>query len=127
MAEKTGERIYNIPLRAKWVKQTGVQRTNRAVSHVKEFLTRHMHADKVKVSQKLNESLWKRGGQTPPSYVKVKARIEEGIVTARLPEEKEIEKVEEKKKPEGGIKGKLEQTLKAKAPQKAPSKENPKK
>ncbi len=98
MAEKTAERVYRISLRPAWKRQTRIQRTNRAVSHVRDFLTRHFHAEKVKLSQPLNELLWRRGVKKPPSFVQVRAKIEDGVVTARLPEEKEIEKVE--KKPE---------------------------
>ncbi len=98
MAEKKAERVYTIPLRPVWIKQTHVQRTNKAVSHIKGFLMKHFHADDVKLSQPLNELLWRRGVKKPPSSVQVKAKIEDGVVTARLPEEKEVEKAE--KKPE---------------------------
>ena len=123
MAEKGEERIYNIPLRSVWLKQTRIQRTNRAVSHIRAFLLRHMHAEKVKVSQPLNEFLWRRGVKKPPAYVKVKVKLEDGVATARLPEEKEIEKVKEKKgarglkeMAKGMISKKPQETGKPKAP-----------
>ncbi|MFQ5647775.1 MAG: 50S ribosomal protein L31e [Candidatus Aenigmatarchaeota archaeon] len=103
MAEKKAEagleeRIYTIPLRREWLKQTRVQRTNRAVHAIQTFLTRHMHASGVKISPRLNELVWKSGAKKPPARVRVKAKKDaEGVVTARLPEEIEAAKVEEKK------------------------------
>lgn len=109
MAEKILERVYTIPLRKNVLKQNRVQRANRAVSTIQEFLYRHMKATDVKVSQKINEEIWKHGIHSPPSKIKVKARRDDkGVVTARLTDE-----VEEKPK-EAQKKGRLDE-LKEKA------------
>jgi len=92
------ERIYTIPLRKEWLKAARNKRGSRAVSTVKNFLFRHMNAGDVKISQRLNEKIWVRGIQKPPAKIKIKAKInEEGVVTARLPEEMIVEQDEKKK------------------------------
>jgi len=104
--EKAGERIYTIPLRREWLKQTRVQRANRAVRAVQAFLIRHMKASEVKISPKLNELIWKSGAKKPPARVRVKARKDsKGVVTAQLPEE--IETKEESKGKLSGLKEKV--------------------
>jgi len=98
---ETKERLYVIPLRKEWLKVARRKRAKRAVTAIKLFLTKHMKAKDVKISQKLNEKVWFRGVQKPPAKIKVLAeKDEEGIVFARLPEEpKEI------KEEKGIIKG----------------------
>lgn len=92
------ERMYTIPLRKDVLKQPRAQKTNRAVKTVQQFLERHMKADNVKISPMLNDALWRRGVHRPPSKIRVKAKKDDkGIVTARLPDEKEVVKKEEKK------------------------------
>lgn len=120
MAEELQERVYNIPLRREWLKQTSVQRANRAVSAIQGFLFRHMKATEVKISPKLNEKIWEHGVHRPPAKIRIKARKDDkGIVTARLPEEIELEKKDEKK-------GRLD-ALKERAGMKAEPKFVPKK
>ena len=120
MAEELEERIYTIPLRREWLKQTRSQRTGRAVRTIQASLLRHMKASSVKISPRLNEKLWEHGVHKPPAKIKLKAkRDKEGVVTARLPEEIEVEKKEEKK-------GRLD-ALKEKAGMKAEPKFVPKK
>ncbi len=90
--------MYTIPLRKNVLKQRRSQKANRAVKTVQEFLERHMKADTVKVSPKLNDAIWRRGVHKPPSKIRVKAKKgDKGIVTARLPDEKEVVKKEVKK------------------------------
>jgi len=105
MAEK--ERVYTIPLRRVWVEVPRVRRANRSVSEIKRFLSRHMHAENVQISKALNEIIWKRGAKKPPAKLKVKARLEDNVVKAMLPEEKEPAKEEKKGGKLGGIKEKL--------------------
>ncbi len=95
------ERIYVIPIRREWLKVPRNQRGKRAVNAIRNFLSRHMHSDDIRLSQKLNERIWKSGIKKPPSKVKVKVSVKDGMVTARLPEEIEITKGEKKGKLEG--------------------------
>ncbi|HVL47403.1 MAG TPA: 50S ribosomal protein L31e [Candidatus Thermoplasmatota archaeon] len=82
------ERIYNIPLRrAKLAPRT--MRAKRAVTEVKNFLAQHMKTDeeKVWIDNPVNEAIWARGIQKPPTMIRVKAiRFEDGVVEVSLPE-----------------------------------------
>ena len=92
------ERIYTIPLRSSWLPVPRIERNKKAVNTIKLFLSKHMHADDIKISQKLNKLLWKRSIKKPPSSVRVKVKVDSGgIVTASLPEEILKDKTEKKK------------------------------
>lgn len=106
MAKKTDsaaelpERIYTVPLRVEWLRGPRIKRAGRSATAIRKFLFRHMKVGRVKISEKLNEQLWARGLKKPPASIKIKAQMdEEGIVTARLPDEIVI-KEEEKSKME---------------------------
>lgn len=81
-AQRMEGRIYTIPLRdvkkvARW------RRSKRAVYEIRKFLQRHMKADVVIIDPALNEKIWERGAEKPPSKIRVKAtEIEEGVVKA---------------------------------------------
>ena len=56
------ERVYTIPLRnVKNVKRT--IRAPRAIREVKNFLTKHMKAEEVKLDESINHVIWARGIQ----------------------------------------------------------------
>jgi large subunit ribosomal protein L31e len=116
----SGERIYVIPIRSEWLKVPRNRRGKRAVSAIRNFLSRHMHSDDIRLSQKLNKRIWKSGIKKPPSRVKVKVSVKDGVVTARLPEEIEIKKEEKKGKLEG-LKEKAKAIKKGAAPEKTSS------
>jgi large subunit ribosomal protein L31e len=105
MAKETdsAEKIYKIPLTRGWLKAPTKTRANRAVNDIKRYLEKHTKAEQVKVSQKVNELVWRKGIKNPPSSVRVKVIIKDGIATARLPDEKIIEKKVEK--PKGRLEG----------------------
>jgi large subunit ribosomal protein L31e len=89
--EKNIEREYTIPLRHRWHIVPRYQRTNKAVKSVKEFLVRHMKIrdgdlDKIKLDIHLNELLWSRGIQNPPSKIRVRAIKEGDIVKVEAAE-----------------------------------------
>ena len=82
------ERILTIPLKATKVAPRS-RRAKRAVKEVREIIARHMKAeeDKVWIDTKLNEKLWERGIQNPPSKISVKAtKFDDGTVEVTLPE-----------------------------------------
>ncbi len=130
MAKKTDsaelpERIYTVPLRSEWRKGPRIKRAGRSATAIRKFLFRHMKVGRVKISEKLNEQLWTRGLKNPPAIIKIKAQMdEEGIVTARLPDEVVI-KEEEKSKMEK-LKEKLGGGKEAEAPKEGEAKEEPK-
>ncbi len=70
------ERIYTIPLRdvkkaPRW------KRSNRAIALIRDFLIRHTKAEYVIIENALNEKIWERGSQKPPSRVRVRVKREE--------------------------------------------------
>ncbi|HEV8359168.1 MAG TPA: 50S ribosomal protein L31e [Candidatus Thermoplasmatota archaeon] len=83
------EKLFTIPLRVvKGVPRT--HRAERAITAVKQYIARHMKADQAKVwlDNPLNEAIWARGMQKPPSKVRVKAiKFDDGVVEVSLPEE----------------------------------------
>ncbi len=90
------EKIFTIPLRREYLLATRVQRTKKTVIGVKKYVLKHTHASEVKISQKLNDSLWTSGAKKPLRSIKVKVSVSEGIANTRLPEEITLE--EEKQK-----------------------------
>jgi len=81
---KPKETIYKVPLGSACSKHTS-KRAQGAVNELKAFLEKHTKK-KVKISTKLNESLWSRGTQKPPRSIKVKAVVDGDKVTADLAE-----------------------------------------
>ncbi|OGS51685.1 MAG: 50S ribosomal protein L31e [Euryarchaeota archaeon RBG_13_61_15] len=93
------ERVFTVPLTVtKVVPRT--KRAPRAIKEIKEYVLRHMadkSADKddekgkkkdVWIDSKLNELLWARGIENPPSKVRIKAiRFEDGLIEVSLPDE----------------------------------------
>ncbi len=87
MAEEIGkeERIYTIPLRdvkkaPRW------KRSNKAIALIREYLMQHTKSEFIVLDTKINEKVWERGSQKPPSRIRVKVRTEEEIVRAELVE-----------------------------------------
>lgn len=92
------EKIYTIPLiKAKSVPRT--KRAKRAIKEIKEFLSRHMKVETVKVDKSVNELVWSRGIKKIPSKVRIKAVKMEDVAWAYTPEA-EIDIEEKKKKKE---------------------------
>lgn len=83
------ERIYTVPLRnARLAPRT--RRAKRAMSEVKIFMAQHMKTEieKVWIDNPVNEAIWSRGIQHPPTRIRVKAiRFDDGVVEVSLPEE----------------------------------------
>lgn len=84
MAEQMQERIYVIPLRdarrmPRW------KRANGAIKDIRKFLARHMKSEDVKLDKTINERIWSRGSEKPPSKIRVRAiKMEDGQVQAEL-------------------------------------------
>jgi len=71
------EKFLTLNIRKLLVKKQNWRRSEVAVFLVKKFLKRHLKTDKIKISQKLNELIWKRGIKRPKTKIKVKA-VKEG-------------------------------------------------
>ena len=96
------EKVYIIPLRREWLKQTRVKRAPRAIRAIRAFLERHVKAKEVKVDPALNEIIWQRGAKKPPAKIKVKVEIKDDVATAKPFEiqgkvEKKVEEQAERK------------------------------
>jgi len=92
------ERVFTIPLTVtKIVPKT--KRAPRAIKEIKEYVRKHMmektseedeEKDKKEawLDYRLNELIWSKGIEHPPSRVRVKAiRFEDGLIEVSLPEE----------------------------------------
>jgi large subunit ribosomal protein L31e len=98
-APKQEEKVLVIPLRKEYRKSPKNMRKNRSVREIKAFLSRHMKTtpSNVRISQQLNESLWKGGLHNNQAGIKLKVSSdEEGKVLARLMDEKEKPKSQKK-------------------------------
>lgn len=87
MAEQEEERILIVPLRAMRA-ASRTDRAPRAVKAVREYVKRHMKPDRIFIDDILNEALWARGREHPPSRIRVKAiKFEDGSAVVSLPED----------------------------------------
>lgn len=87
MAENV--QIFTIPLLVTKAAPRS-KKAEKAVAEIKEFVAKHMKAkiEDVWMDQAVNESMWSRSIQKPPSKVRVKAvKFEDGLVEVSLPEE----------------------------------------
>jgi ribosomal protein L31E len=91
--EETAEKLITISLsRAKPAPR--YRRTDRIVNVLKEKVAHYMKVeeDEVKISQKLNEQLWTQGKRSRLPRISVKVTTDaDGVVTVKLPNEKEEE------------------------------------
>lgn len=95
--EEELSRVYTINL-SKVMLAPHNRRAKRAINMIKEFATRHMKAEEVKIDEDLNKQMWTRGIRHPPRRVRVKmTKDDDDIVTVSLySEEAKEEAVEEK-------------------------------
>ncbi len=119
------ERLLTVPLRREWLKATRNRRARRSITAIRAHLSRHMKVPEadIRISARLNDSIWIRGAGKPPARIRLKASLDAstGMLHARLPDEEapkaekkkgEKPKEEEAKKPEGAEK-KPEETKEA--------------
>jgi len=71
--EVVEEKIYTIPLRHVWVVTPRGRRAPRAVRDVRDFVSRHMKAEEVAMSNEVNSAIWSRGINKPPRKITVRA------------------------------------------------------
>jgi large subunit ribosomal protein L31e len=101
IVEENLTRVYTINLGRAWLTPQH-KRTDRVINMIREFATKHMKSDEVKLEQDLNRQIWTRGKTNPPRKVRVKmVKDEDGVVTVSLyedvPTPVEAPAVEEKK------------------------------
>ena len=89
MGEEVGEgveeRIYTIPLKAV-KKAPRWKRSNRAIALIREYLMKHTKSEYIMIDTTINEKVWARGSQKPPSKIRVKVIEEEDRIRAELVE-----------------------------------------
>jgi large subunit ribosomal protein L31e len=79
------ERTYNVPLRKEYRKVPRWRKTKKAVTALRQFLSKHMKSDDIKLSNALNEKVWQHGIKNPPHHIKVTVtKDEKGVVNADL-------------------------------------------
>jgi large subunit ribosomal protein L31e len=103
--EENLSRVYTINLGKAWLTPR-YRRTDRVMNMVREFATKNMKSDDVKIDQDLGRHIWARGKTNPPRKVRVKmVKDDEDIVTVSLYEEA-VEAEEEEERKEDTKKGK---------------------
>jgi len=64
------------------------KRANKAIRLIREYVSRHLRVSNVKISNRVNEEVWKRNREKPPRRIKVKiVRVDEDTAEVLLPEE----------------------------------------
>lgn len=92
------EKIYTIPLGKAWISPRK-KRAPRAIRLIKSFIQRHMkikteveemeeeEAERLVISNEVNEKIWSRGIEKPPRKIRVRAvKDKEGVITVYLAE-----------------------------------------
>lgn len=79
------ERVYNVPLRKEWLKTPKYKRAKKAGKALKQFISKHMKSENVKIGKFANLDIWKHGIKNPPHHIKVKAvKYKDGSIFAEL-------------------------------------------
>jgi large subunit ribosomal protein L31e len=91
------EKIYTIPLGRAWISPRR-KRAPKAIRLIKSFIQRHMkikteveemeeEAERLVISNEVNEKIWSRGIEKPPRKIRVRAaKDKEGVITVYLAE-----------------------------------------
>jgi large subunit ribosomal protein L31e len=84
--EVVEEKTYTISLRHAWVVTPRGKRAPRAVRDVRDFVSRHMKAEEVAISNEVNSAIWARSINKPPRKITVRAvKDKEGKVVVYPP------------------------------------------
>ncbi|TLX72242.1 MAG: 50S ribosomal protein L31 [Thaumarchaeota archaeon] len=118
MSEESLERVYTINL-GKVLLSPNNQRAKRAINMIREFATRHMKSENVKIEEDVSHLVWARGIRHPPRKIRVKLTKDDdgNVLISKYEEEK---KVEEKTKEKKGKKKVEEKTKEKKIEEKKP-------
>ena len=78
MPIKSGEEvIFVVPIQKIKKRVPRWKRAPRAARFVREWIARHAKADEVIIGTDVNEKIWERGAEKPPSRLRVKVVVEE--------------------------------------------------
>ncbi len=93
------ERIYNVPLRRKFLNTPKYRRAKKAVNALREFISRHLKVEIVKIDNTVNQQIWKNGIKNPPHHIKVIAKKTDDttavVEPVNPPKKREKKKVKE--------------------------------
>jgi large subunit ribosomal protein L31e len=128
LSEEVLERIYTINL-GKVLLSPNNQRAKRAINMIRQFASKHMKSESVKIEEEISHLVWERGIRHPPRKIRVKLTKDEdgNIMVSKYQEEKKIEEKpkKEEKKTEEKPKEKKEESEEKKVEEK-PKKEEKK-
>ena len=103
MSTESLERIYTINL-GKVLLSPKNQRAKRAINMIREFATKHMKSENIKIEEEVSHLVWARGIRHPPRKIRVKITKDDGnVIVSNYQEEKTVEETSKKgdKKSEG--------------------------
>jgi large subunit ribosomal protein L31e len=96
MSTESLERIYTINL-GKVLLSPKNQRAKRAINMIREFATKHMKSENVKIEEEVSHLVWTRGIRHPPRKIRVKITKDDGnIIVSKYQEEKSAEETPKK-------------------------------
>ena len=79
------EKILTINLRKKLVKTKKWKKAKNYLKVLRELLRRKFKTDKIKIDGKLNEKIWGKSIENPPSKLKIKViKSDDGTIKAEL-------------------------------------------
>ena len=101
MSEELLERIYTINL-GKVLLSPNNKRAKRAINMIREFASRHMKSENVKIEEDVSHLVWERGIRHPPRKIRVKLTKDDdgNILVSKYQEEKKVEEKPKEKKEE---------------------------
>ena len=131
MSQEEVERVYTINL-GKVLLSPNNQRAKRAINMIREFATRHMKSENIKIEEDVSHLVWARGIRHPPRKIRVKLTKDDGgnVLISKYQEEDTKTKKEEivEEKPKADVKSGKPKTESKQEKQKQEAKpENPKK
>ena len=96
MSTESIERIYTINL-GKVLLSPNNQRAKRAINMIREFATKHMKSENVKIEEEISHLVWARGIRHPPRKIRVKITKDDGnVIVSKYQEEKVVEETTKK-------------------------------
>ena len=129
MSTESLERIYTINL-GKVLLSPNNQRAKRAINMIREFATKHMKSENIKIEEEVSHLVWARGIRHPPRKIRVKITKDDGnVIVSKYQEEKAVEETSKKGDKKSGGKSKKEEKKAEEKPKKEETKvvETPKK
>src|SRR5574337_783957 len=96
MSTESIERIYTINL-GKVLLSPNNQRAKRAINMIREFATKHMKSENVKIEEEISHLVWARGIRHPPRKIRVKITKDDGnVIVSKYQEDKAVEETTKK-------------------------------